>query len=181
MKNTKKYYGRIAIFFHWSVALSIFGVFGLGYWMVGLGFFDSWYKAAPALHKSIGLSLFVLMILRVIWRIIQIQPEPLATHKQIERKLGHFVHLFLYLLLFIIMFAGYFISTADERGIEFFELFEVPGFGEFVENQEDKAGIIHQYAAYLLMLMVFLHAFAGLKHHFVDKDKTLTRILGKRN
>ena len=181
MNNTKEHYGWLAILLHWIVAITVFGLFGLGYWMVDLGFYDSWYKAAPELHKSIGLCLFAIMVFRLVWRIVQIQPAHLETHKSIERKTATIVHLFIYILLFSIMFAGYFISTADGRGIEIFGLFEVPGFGSFIENQEDKAGIFHQYAAYLLMLIVFLHAAAALKHHFIDKDKTLARMIGKRN
>ena len=181
MKNTKEHYGWISILLHWLAAITVFGLFGLGYWMVDLDYYDSLYKTAPALHKSVGLSLLAIMIFRLIWRLIQVQPGHLESHKPIERKIGAFVHLFLYFLLFVIMFAGYFISTADGRGIDVFGLFEVPGFGSLIENQEDKAGVFHQYAAYLLMLVVFLHAAAALKHHFIDKDKTLTRMIGKRN
>ena len=181
MKNTKQSYGGITILLHWLVAVSVFGLFAVGFWMVELDYYSEWYKQAPALHKSFGLCLLFVMIFRVVWKFIQIKPDPIKTHKPIERKLGGLVHSFLYLLLFVIMFAGYFISTADGRGIEVFGLFELPGFGSFVENQEDKAGVLHEYAAYLLMLVVILHAAAALKHHFIDKDQTLLRMLGKNN
>ena len=180
MQNTQKHYGWLTISFHWLVALTIFGLFGLGYWMVDLDYYNSWYKTGPALHKSIGLTLFGLMLFRIIWRIKQTQPEPLASHTSLERKLGHAMHRILYILIFFIMVTGYLISTADERGISVFGLFEVPGFGSFIENQEDIAGIVHQYAAYLILALALLHAAAALKHHFIDKDTTLTRMLGKR-
>jgi len=179
MKNTKQHYGWVAIYLHWLVALTVFGLFGLGYWMVDLGYYDAWYKPAPALHKSIGISLLVVMIFRIIWRKKQIQPEPLVTHTPMERKASHAMHLLLYFLLFAIMLSGYLISTADGRGIEVFEWFEVPGFGSFIENQEDIAGLFHQYAAYSLIGLVFLHAAAAFKHHFNDKDNTLRRMFGK--
>jgi cytochrome b561 len=51
-------------------------------------------------------------------------------------------------------------------------------FGELFTNQEDLAGAVHKYLAYLLMCSVVLHALAALKHHFIDKDNTLTRMLG---
>ena len=180
MKNTKHYYGWITIAFHWISALTIFGLFGLGYWMVELSYYDSWYKPAPALHKSIGLSFFVLMIFRVIWRIRQVPPAPLESHTTFEKKIGHLTHRILYVSIFVIMFSGYLISTADGRGIDFFQLFEVPGFGSMIENQEDKAGVLHKYMAYFLMLTAILHSIAALKHHFIDKDKTLSRMLGYR-
>ena len=82
--------------------------------------------------------------------------------------------------MFFIIISGYFISTADGRGIEVFSLFEIPGFGSFIENQEDIAGEIHKWLAYTLIGLSLLHGFAALKHHFVDKDDTLNRMIGKR-
>jgi len=181
MKNTNEHYGWISILLHWISALAIFGLFGLGFWMVELSYYDSWYKTGPDLHKSIGLTLLALMIFRVLWRFVQVRPAPLLSHTASEQKMGHLVHRILYLLLFVIMFSGYFISTADGRGIEVFSLFSVPGFGSFIENQEDIAGLVHMAAAYTVITLAVLHGLAALKHHFIDKDKTLTRMLGKRS
>lgn len=181
MKNTEQHYGWVTIILHWLVVIIVSGSFGLGIWMVELGYYDSWRKAGPELHKSIGLSLFILMLARVGWRFFQSQPKTLDNYTQLERKSAHAMHLLLYVMLFVIMMSGYLISTADGRGIEFFQLFEVPGLGSFFENQEDLAGLFHQYAAYLLISLVLLHALAAFKHHFVNKDITLSRMLGKRN
>ena len=180
MNNTQTNYGYVSIFFHWLSALSIFALFGLGYYMVDLTYYHEWYKTAPELHKSIGVLLFFLMLIRLIWRYQQITPEHLASHTDLERKVGKFVHSALYLLVFIIMITGYLISTADDRGIEVFGLFEVPGFGSFIENQEDIAGLIHKWLAYVLITLALLHAVAALKHHFIDKDNTLNRMIGRR-
>lgn len=180
MKNTDSNYGWITISIHWLAASIIFGLFGLGYWMVDLSYYDSWYKTAPELHKSIGVTLFGLMLFRVIWRFNQVQPKPLPSHTLTEKKLGHAMHKTLYFLTFFIMLTGYLISTADERGISVFGIFEVPGFGSLIENQEDIAGVIHQYVAYLIIVLALLHATAAIKHHFIGKDETLTRMLGKR-
>ena len=73
--------------------------------------------------------------------------------------------------------SGYLISTADGRGIEVFNWFEVPGLGSFIENQEDLAGQVHEYAAYILIGLSSLHALAALKHHFMNKDNTLKKML----
>ena len=180
MNNTQTHYGYVSIFFHWLSALSIFGLFALGYYMVDLGYYDQWYKTAPELHKSIGILLFILMVIRLIWRFIQLTPEHLTSHSNFERKAGKFIHSVLYLLIFIMMIAGYLISTADDRGIDVFALFTVPGFGSFIENQEDIAGLVHKWLAYLLISLSSLHAIAALKHHFIDKDNTLNRMTGRR-
>ncbi len=180
MKNTKQNYGWMAILLHWVSAITIFSLFALGFWMVDLGYYDSWYKTGPALHKSVGITFFLLMLFRVIWKNIQIQPKSLASHTATEKKLGYWMHLALYTLIFFIMMSGYLISTADGRGIEVFQFFEVSAMTTFIENQEDVADLAHQYAAYTLIFMVVLHAGAALKHHFIDKDRTLSRMLSKK-
>lgn len=180
MNNTRTSYGYISIFFHWLSALSIFGLFGLGYYMVDLTYYHEWYKTAPELHKSIGIVFFVLMIFRLVWRVKQIQPNHLDSHSLLEQKAGKITHTLLYWLIFTIMVAGYLISTADGRGIEVFEFVTIPAIGSIIENQEDIAGVVHKWLAYGLIGLALLHALAALKHHFIDKDNTLNRIIGKR-
>jgi cytochrome b561 len=179
MNNTQTNYGYVSMFFHWLSALSICALFGLGYYMVDLDYYHEWYKTAPELHKSTGVLLFIFMVVRVIWRYTQITPVPLASHSSVERKAGKLVHSTLYVLIFMIIITGYLISTADDRGIEVFALFVIPGFGSFIENQEDLAGLIHKWLAYSLMSITLLHALAALKHHFIDKDNTLNRMIGR--
>ena len=181
MKKTQENYGLVSIVVHWIVALVVFSLFALGYWMVDLTYYDSWYKTAPALHKSVGLSLFALMLFRGFWRATQPKVAPLKNHQHWERSASHAKHILLYVLLFVIMCSGYLISTADGRGIAYFELFDVPGFGSLVEDQEDKAGFIHQYVAYFMMFIVFVHVVAAIKHHIVDKDTTLLRMMRNKN
>lgn len=180
MKNTQQHYGYLAIGLHWLVAAIVFGLFGLGFWMVDLGYYDPWNKDGPELHKSIGFVLFVLMVIRIASKWLQVQPQSLETHSPIERKAGHAVHSLLYLLLFFIMVSGYLISTADGRGIDVFGLLSVPSLGELFQNQEDIAGMAHQYAAYIVVGAALLHGLAAIKHHVIDKDNTLKRMLGHR-
>jgi len=180
LNNTSISYGYVSIFFHWLSALSIFGLFGLGYYMVDLTYYHEWYKTAPELHKSIGIVFFILMIFRLVWRVKQIQPNHLDSHSLLEQKAGKITHTLLYWLIFTIMVAGYLISTADGRGIEVFEFVTIPAIGSIIENQEDIAGLVHKWLAYVLIGLALLHALAALKHHFIDKDNTLNRIIGKR-
>jgi len=180
MKNTQHHYGYMTIVIHWLVAGIVFGLFGLGFWMVDLGYYDPWYKNGPDLHKSIGFILFVLMVIRVASRWLQTQPTSLETHNKLEQRAGHIVHSLLYLLLFFIMISGYLISTADGRGIDIFGLFSLPSFGALFSNQEDIAGTAHKYAAYAVIAAALLHGAAAIKHHVIDKDNTLKRMLGHR-
>ena len=179
MRNTEKSYGWLSITLHWLVAAIVIGLFLLGYWMVDLSYYDPWYQQGPDLHRSIGIILFAIMVIRLIWKTTQTQPSPLSNYSKFERVVGHIVHNLLYLLVFVIMLSGYLISTADGRGIEVFGLFSVPSLGELFSEQEDIAGFVHEYAAYIIAFMVGLHALAALKHHFIDKDITLKRMLGR--
>jgi len=176
-RNTKRSYGVLTIFVHWVSALAVLGLFVVGFWMVDLTYYSTWYKTAPHLHKSFGVLLLLLTIFRLIWR--QLNPKPVAepNHKAWEKKAGALAHSAIYLLLLLIMFSGYLISTADSRGIWVFEWFELPGFGSFIDAQADIAGLVHQYAAYSLIVLVVVHALGALKHHFIDKDSTLLRMV----
>jgi cytochrome b561 len=179
LRNSSSRYGLVSMLLHWGVALVVYGLFALGLWMVELDYYDAWRKAAPDLHKSIGLTLFAVVLIRVVWRIVSPPPPAPATQgkwTQLAAKLGH---LFLYVALFATMFAGYLISTADGVGISVFGLFEVPSIIDSIPDQADVAGDIHSYLAWTLVIFSGLHALAALKHHFIDRDATLTRMLGR--
>lgn len=178
-KNNDSHFGVIAVSLHWLVAITVFGLFGVGLWMTGLDYYDSLYRIAPWWHKSIGIALFAVVVLRLTWRFISRPPIALNNHQAWEVKLASVAHGLLYLLLFVIMFSGYLISTADGRAIEVFGWFDVPATITSFPNQEDVAGLVHKFAAFLLIGLVVLHAAAALKHHFIDRDRTLLRIFGR--
>jgi cytochrome b561 len=178
-RNTPSRYGLISIALHWLVALTVFGLFALGYWMVDLDYYSSWYKTAPELHKSIGILLFMVMLGRMLWRRISPPPVSLPEHDRLTRLGARCGHAFLYLGLFVLMLSGYLISTADGRGIGVFGLFAVPATITGIPNQEDVAGLVHEYLGWALVIFAALHALAALKHHFIDRDRTLTRMLGR--
>jgi cytochrome b561 len=178
-RNSSSNYGLVSITMHWLVAVAVVGLFALGYWMVGLTYYSSWYRTAPDIHKSIGLLLLALMVLRVIWRFLNSGPAPLANHGRWTRLATKVGHGALYLGLFTVMISGYLISTADGRSISVFGWFEVPALITSIPDQEDVAGLIHEYVAWGLVIFSGLHALAALKHHFVDRDPTLKRMFGR--
>ncbi|WP_433898634.1 cytochrome b [Pseudomonas sp. PSE1(2024)] len=180
LRNSSSRYGWVSIFMHWGVALVVFGLFALGLWMVGLDYYSTWRKDAPDLHKSIGLVLLGVMVLRVLWRFVSPPPPTLQSYSRMTRIGAKFGHGFLYLALFAVMIAGYLISTADGVGIPVFGLFEVPALVSELPDQADTAGVIHLWLAWALVIFSGLHALAALKHHFIDRDATLTRMLGRK-
>ncbi|SCZ57412.1 cytochrome b [Thiohalomonas denitrificans] len=178
-RNDTTRYGLAAVLMHWLVALTVFGLFGLGLWMTGLTYYDQWYQLGPWWHKSIGVSLFLLVLVRLGWRALNPQPVPLPSHARWEHRLAKTMHGLLYLLLFAIMISGYLISTADGRSLEVFGWFAIPATLHGIEHQEDIAGTIHLTLAITLVALASLHALAALKHHFLDRDRTLMRMLGR--
>jgi len=177
-KNNTTRFGIIAIALHWLVTPAVFFLFALGWWMTGLDYYDNWYKLGPWWHKSIGVLLFLVVIFRLSWRIFTPPPQPLSSHQPWEIRLAHTAHLLLYSLLLVTMLSGYLISTADNRPIEVLGWFSVPATITSIADQEDVAGKIHLIVASILIGLVLLHAAAALKHHFIDRDRSLKRILG---
>lgn len=175
MPQSVSQYNIVAKIIHWLSALTIVALFAAGYWMVDLTYYSEWYKIAPHWHKSVGLILFALTFFRLIWKFISQSPEiEGASWEKLGAKIAHAL---LYILLFATFISGYMISTADGRGIEVFNWFTLPGLGSFIENQEDIAGEVHFYLTYSLIGLASLHALAALKHHFINKDDTLKKMI----
>lgn len=177
-KNTEHSYGLIAIVFHWLTAIAIVGLFILGTWMVDLDYYHEWYKTAPDSHRSIGVLLAVIMVLRFALRLLSPTPKPEPGIKHWEQLLARSVHWLLYLLILVVIISGYLISTADGRAVGVFNWFEIPATVTSIENQEDLAGELHYYLAISLIVLASIHALAALKHHFIDKNATLKKMLG---
>ncbi len=174
-RNTGKGYGWVAIALHWLVALVVFGLFGLGLWMVELSYYDPWYRQAPAIHKALGVLLFLAVVGRLAWR--GLNPLPALPGGRLERLAARLVHGAMYVLLLAVMAAGYLISTADGSAIDVFGLFSVPATVTDLPDQEDIAGDVHRWLAWTLIALVGLHTIAAFKHQFIDRDGTLMRML----
>lgn len=174
-RDTADTYGQLSILLHWLIAGVVSGLFALGLWMVGLDYYDAWYHRAPALHKGIGVLLLGVMLLRAAWRCGN--PQPRLSGTPLQRGLARAMHRSLYGLLFAVIISGYLISTADGRPVDVFGLMQLPATLSGLEQQEDIAGIFHKVLAMLMMALAALHALAALKHHLIDHDRTLLRML----
>lgn len=175
LKNNKTGFGLISIILHWTSVFVVLGLFAAGWWMVDLSYYSEWYQTAPHWHKSVGILFAFAVLFRLAWNRLQTHPAPLgAKFEQLAAKVAHGL---LYFLLFTLFISGYLISTADSRDIAVFDWFSVPGMGSLFDNQEDLAGLIHEWLAYSLIGLAVLHGAAAFKHHFADKDDTLKRML----
>ena len=166
-RNTARGYGAVAIGLHWLMAVLVLILYPLGLWMVGLDYTHPWYQRAPDLHRTLGVLMALLLPLRLVWRLAN--PQPLVEGGPWERRLA------------LLAVSGYLISTADGHPLPLLGGLEIPAPGEGFENQEDLAGEIHKWLAHVLMGLVVLHSAAALKHHLVDRDSTLRRMLRPAN
>ena len=179
LRNTHISFGLISQLLHWSMALLLTVLFGIGLYMTSLDYYDPLYHSLPWWHKSIGLLTILLLLIRTVWTRLNLHPNSLKTHKKWERNLARTLHKVFYVLIFFIGASGYFISTAKGKGIEFFNLFKVPAISdEISEEYADIIGNAHEIMAITLSILVLLHLLGALKHHFIDKDQTLKRMIG---
>ena len=176
--NTASTYGAVHILLHWLVAISVIGLFASGLWMVDLGYYDPWYNQAPALHKAFGIMLVAVMLVRLLWRWSNGVPEPEPGIRPWEARARRLVHAVLYLGVFAAIISGYLIATAKGDPVDVFELFSVPATIHGLHRQEDVAGEFHYLISYALIGLAGMHALAALKHHLIDRDATLLRMLG---
>jgi len=186
LRNTSISYGWLSIVLHWLMALALFGMFVLGFWMTELTYYDRWYHDAPEIHKSIGILLLIVLLFRFFWRLINTRPELMGVWwEQVVALLVHRLH---YVLMFTVLISGYLIPTAEGAGVDVFGWFTVPATLTFDKQQaaligndligNDLIGKIHWASAWAMMGLAGLHSGAALKHHWIDKDITLLRMLG---
>ena len=178
-RNTAETYGLVTVLLHWLLALAIIGLFALGLWMVELDYYNAWYQSAPWWHKGFGVVVGLLMLLRWLWRLGNPVPGPEPTLSKLEWRLAVLGQYLFYALVALIVVSGFLIVTAEGEGLSVFDWFVIPALPSTIEQQEDLAGEVHKYLAWLLIGLAVLHSLAAFRHHFLAKDRTLLKILGR--
>lgn len=176
LRNDLQGYGLVSVLLHWIMAVVIIGLFALGKYMVDLDYYHPWYQKAPDLHRGLGVIVAALFLFRLGWRLSN--PHPEIVGKPWERRAAVWVHRLFYALIAAIVVSGYLITTADGQAVSVFGWFEIPATIYGFDNQEDIAGVVHEWLANGLIALAVLHSLAALKHHFIDRDPTLRRMLG---
>lgn len=179
-RNTSDSYGLIGIASHWLLAVAIVGLFASGLWMVDLTYYDVWYHRAPELHKAFGVLTAAAMGLRLLWRWWGVVPGPAPGVKRWEAVVASAVHGVLYLGVFAAAISGYLIATAKGDPVDVFGLAAVPAVIHDLPRQADVAGDVHYWIGVAIISLAGLHAAAALKHHLIDGDQTLVRMLWPR-
>ncbi|WP_028456152.1 cytochrome b [Chitinilyticum litopenaei] len=175
-RSKPDHYDGLQILLHWGVALLIAGVF-----TVALVFDDMPLSPAKfaliSWHKWLGMVVLMLVVARLVWRLVRGAPEPDASLPAWQRKLAAGVHHLLYLLMFALPMAGWLMSSAKGYSVVLFGKLPLP---DLVGKNEELGHLLkdaHELMAWTLLVLVVLHAAAAIKHHVIDRDTTLSRML----
>ena len=176
--GTRSVYSSGAIFFHWMIGVLIIANLAIGF--LHDGFPPAARSLAMGFHKSTGILVIVLTIGRIAWRIAHRPPPLPATVKSWEKGVSHAVHWTLYALMLALPITGWLMSSAGKRkfGIDFYGLFPVP----FLPVTQDPAAATtyaerHEQLGWIALALLVLHVGGAAKHYFVDRDRTVQRIL----
>ena len=174
--NSADRYGRMARLLHWGMMPLLLGLLGMGLWLTQLDYYHPWYHKATTWHEGLGVLAFLLFSARWAWRCYTPPPDtPSLPHW--EQRLARLTHRLLYLLMGLIPGSGYLISTAKGAPLMLFDRLPIPALFGKVVGMEEVAGAIHLRLGLALVALVVLHLLATLKHHWLDKDHILSKML----
>ncbi len=175
LRSTDHQWGSVAKFFHWIIALGILanGTFGL---LMDLSSSPMQKINWLALHKSIGLTVLALVLLRILWRWGDRRPadEP-SPHWQLW--VAHAVHGLLYALIVAMPLSGWWFNSVSGKPLQWFKQFNLPALAAKNDTLRPFAHGVHEYLFWFLILVLVAHVGAALKHHVFDNDNVLRRML----
>ncbi len=176
IRNTTNRWGSVAQLLHWVIVGLIVTQFVLASMSdaLPLGMAK---LAMLARHKSVGITILGLAIVRVVWRLMNPTPPLPNTLKPWERVAAHVTHYGLYLLLFAMPITGWIMSSARNFPVSWFSLFQLPDLVGQNRPLYDTMHSVHEALSWVLLGFAVLHVAAALKHHFFLKDTVLRRML----
>ncbi len=181
LKSNDARWGAGAQFLHWLMALLIIGLSAVGWRMTALPNSPDKIKIY-AFHKSVGLTLLVLVVLRLIWRVIDRRPSDPAAMPPWQVNAARFVHALLYVVMLAMPLSGWLFNSAANFPLQWFGLFSVPSLTHGADLAlKGFARAAHYWFFWVLAAAFTAHVAAALKHHFVDRDEVLVRMLPWRN
>lgn len=176
LRNDGRRYGAVAQLFHWVIAVLILFQFGLGWYMedlpIGPQKFDLY-----QLHKSMGLTILALAVLRLGWRLFNPAPPLPASMARWEQLAARTSHALLYGLIFLQPVVGYLQSNAANFPIVLWGVLPIPALLPENEALADALVAVHSWGATALAIVVLVHISAALRHHLWLKDDVLRRML----
>lgn len=176
LMNDDRRYGAVAKSLHWTAAALLVALFALGWTMTELPLSTEKFERYN-LHKSIGVTVLLLMACRLVWRTVSPPPplpEDLSPTMRILAKLGHMA---LYLAVFAQISVGLVHSWSANFPVILFGQFTLPNLTAPNEALKEILSTVHFWGGWLLLLLIVGHVVAALYHHLIRKDSILKRML----
>lgn len=178
-KNTADRWGWVSQSLHWLIALLIVVIAIIGLNMVDLP--NSPRKISVyALHKSLGLTVLALVVLRAAWRLYAGAPRHLPGTPTWQQRVATVTHAALYALMLAMPLSGWLLNSAAGYPLQWFKLFNLPALAAHDEGLREVAEGLHEAGFWVLLVLVLAHAGAALFHHLFQHDDTLRRMLPMR-
>ncbi|HTU64697.1 MAG TPA: cytochrome b [Steroidobacteraceae bacterium] len=175
-RNTTRTWGVLSKTFHWLIVLMI-----IGQWLIAERADDLPNGMAKlqtlALHKSLGITILFLAILRLVWRWANPVPSLDGLAKPWERLLAHLSHILLYGLIFALPLTGWMMSSARNFPVSWFKLVQLPDLVAPGQATFERMHDLHHLLFNVLVGVAVLHALGALKHHVIDRNEVLKRML----
>ncbi len=177
LSNNSLRYGLVTKTFHWTM-------FALIVFLLLMGPLSHYFPRDSAekffvtwLHQSIGLTVFMLVILRFIWKFINPKPDYPIAMPNWQKRVSSVVHYLLYAAILLQPIAGMIMVRSKGRDINFFNIFSIPGFPEPNETLNEIAGFLHQEVfGKALLIFVIVHVLSALYNFFIVKDNILQKM-----
>jgi cytochrome b561 len=174
--NRSARYTGTAIALHWIAALLILGNLAFGLYMVDLPLspaklrYYSW-------HKWVGVTVFLLSAVRLLWRLSHPAPSLAVSMPHWQRKAANASHILLYVLFFAAPLSGWLFSSAAGFPTVYLGLVQIPDLVSKNRELADALKVVHRVATGSLGSLALIHAAAAVKHHVIDRDDVLARML----
>ena len=180
LRNDGEHWGAVSIGLHWLVVVLVLGLGLVGLLLDELPRSPKYFWVYT-LHKSVGLTVLGLVLLRMLWRLVAGAPAPVPGTPRWQRAIASVTHGLLYVLLLAMPLSGWlYDSAAGIRPFRWFGQWRVPKLTAPNEQLEQLARDAHGWLFWTLMALVLAHAAAALFHHHVQRDATLSRMLPRR-
>lgn len=168
---------RTTIALHWLIALLMFGAFGLGWVMTDIPGLTPTKLRYYSWHKWLGVTVFALVVLRVLWRATHRAPGLPPAMAAWQRAAAHVTHALLYLLMFAVPLSGYLFSSAANVPVVYLGLVQLPMLIGPDPVLKTILREVHVALNYTLAALVLVHVVAACKHQWLDRDGLLSRMI----
>lgn len=180
LRNTDKSYGSIAKFFHWTVALLVIVMIIMG---ISFGYLpkNTFRSFLMQIHKSLGVTILILMVLRLLWHLISKRPKLPSDTKIWELHVIQWTHALLYATVIAMPITGILMSRAAGYPVHFWWFATLRL--NWIPKSQTLSHIMHTshtVLAWVIGVLIVLHGLAALKHHFINKDNVLNSMMPSR-